>query len=93
MLFKKGLAWVLGNGESIKFLYDNWMDESPVINKVLPDKYYLINHQGRVCDFLSMFKTWNIVILRTFYILTLLIRSNKFLFLFPILTIYYFEIH
>lgn len=33
-LFKKGLKWILGNRNNIRFLYGNWMNEFPLTNRL-----------------------------------------------------------
>lgn len=36
-LVQNGLLWILGNGERIKLWLDNWMEESPIIEKIHQD--------------------------------------------------------
>lgn len=33
-LIKRGLRWILGNGEKIKFWHDKWIEESPLIDYI-----------------------------------------------------------
>lgn len=39
--------------ESINFGHETWMDESPLINKVINSKEYLVNHSAIVSRFIN----------------------------------------
>lgn len=44
------------------FWYDYWMNESPLIYKLLPNTDDFINHQAKVTDFVTTNKHWNLSI-------------------------------
>lgn len=56
VLLNRGLNWILGNGNKINFWLDNWVNDSPLINKVIPDKVEYINKEVKVSNFLDMTK-------------------------------------
>lgn len=41
-LFRKGLMWVFEDGKNVNFWNGNWMDNSLLIKKVIPDICYSI---------------------------------------------------
>lgn len=50
----------MGNGNSINFWYDNWMDEPPIINKSRPNTKDFINNQTKVNEFITTTKKYNL---------------------------------
>lgn len=44
-LFKKGLAWLLDNRESISLWYENWCEKSPIIQHINNGTDYKVDHQ------------------------------------------------
>lgn len=45
-LLKKGVAWLLGNGECISFWYENWCEKSPIIQHINDGTDYNVDHQA-----------------------------------------------
>lgn len=48
--------WALGNENSINSLCDNWMDESPLDNKIRPNTNEHNNNQAKVYKFITTAK-------------------------------------
>lgn len=48
----------MGNGENIKFSHDDWMEESPLIDKIPLDRRSTIYEDIKVIDFITDNKTW-----------------------------------
>lgn len=53
---KKGVRWIIGNGQSKKFCYDYWMDDSPLINKIIPNNSHIIDEIDKVNNFITVSK-------------------------------------
>lgn len=53
-LLKKGIRWCLRDGHSIKFWQDNWMDDSPWIDKVSMEYRSFLNLEEKVSRFINM---------------------------------------
>lgn len=62
----KGLKWVLGNGNQINFRYDYWMEESSLIQKILPNTEHIINYQAKVTNYINANNHWNLSHLNDF---------------------------
>lgn len=39
-LLWKGLIWILGDGKTITFWYDIWIEESPLVHKINPNMWH-----------------------------------------------------
>lgn len=59
-LLKKGPKWILGNENKTISWYDNWMDESPLTQTILPNTRNIINHQAKVVDYIKSNDHWNL---------------------------------
>lgn len=55
------------DGNSTNFCIDNWMYESPLINKIMPNREEFIDSQAKVCNFVTSTKRWNLQNLEIFY--------------------------
>lgn len=66
-MFKMGLARILGNRDSISFWNDIWMNDSPLIKKINPDKVEYIYKDAKDSDFIDDTKSWNLYNLRGCY--------------------------
>lgn len=58
-LLRKGLMWVLGNDQSINFLYDNWNDESPLIHNINANMEYLIEKKTKLAILVTPTTQWD----------------------------------
>lgn len=65
-LLKRGLTWIISNGNNINFWFVNWMNDSPIIKKVIPNKADYINKKTRVSDFIDGMQNWNLTNLKGF---------------------------
>lgn len=61
---KKGLIWVLGNCKSINFWYDIPLEESPLMQKIIPS---IESEQATVGNLITTSDEWNLDILATFF--------------------------
>lgn len=59
-LLKRGIRWCLGNGNKIRFWYDNWMEDSPSIEKIPLKQRSTISYDDKVSHFISENKSWKI---------------------------------
>lgn len=44
------------NGKHVSFLYNNWVDDSQPINKILLNMEEFMNSRAKVCDFITTLK-------------------------------------
>lgn len=51
------MTWILGNMNKIKFCYNTWMNESPLINKVGTNMKIFINEQATVKNIITTAKS------------------------------------
>lgn len=65
-MLRKGIQWITGNRETINFWYDNWMEDSPLVNKIQLNNENLVNSQARVSDFISSNKHWYLLLIILF---------------------------
>lgn len=56
-LIKKGLNWILGNGQKINFWHDILFKDYPLTNKVNSNKIKEINVEVKVGDFIDKKRT------------------------------------
>lgn len=54
------MKWILENGNNINFWFDNWMEDSPLFNKVYPNMQHFVSSQTKVSDFIIINKKWNL---------------------------------
>lgn len=59
-MLKKSLIWVLGDGKSINFWHDNWMDDFTLMDKVNPNMSQYIMRNAKVSDVFTSTKQWNV---------------------------------
>lgn len=59
-LVRKVYVWILGNENCINFWYDIWMNKSPLINKIRPDKQEFVYNQAKVNGFIDTTKKWQL---------------------------------
>lgn len=52
-LLQKGLIWTLGNGKSISFWIDNWIEDSSQVDKIIPNMRNTIVDTSKVSDFVT----------------------------------------
>lgn len=50
---KRGLKWILGNGKRINFGHNIWLNDNPLINKIIPDRIRDINRDANVSEFID----------------------------------------
>lgn len=58
-LLKKGIRLCLGNENKIRIWYDNWMEESPLIEKVPQERKFYFP-RNRISQFIDENKCWKI---------------------------------
>lgn len=66
-LLRWGIQWILGNGKSINFCYDKWLDGSPLVHNINPNMAHIINNEAKVSDFIIFTKQSNLNNLTKFF--------------------------
>lgn len=59
-LLKKGIRWVLDNGNIINFWHDNWMANSLLMDKVPEDCRANLNRNKKVSKFINSSRRWDL---------------------------------
>ena len=62
-LLKQGLMWQIGNGESISFWSDNWIENKNLIDIIHADEATIPRPHAKVSEFIQHDRTWNITAL------------------------------
>jgi len=63
-LLRKGLRWIVGTGEQISFWWDNWLDNTNLVEILDKDCSMLSNPDCTVSAFITQDKMWDINKLR-----------------------------
>ena len=58
-LVKQGIIWKVGNGESISFWYDNWIENKNLIDLLELNEEIVISPQAKVPKFIQQDRSWN----------------------------------
>lgn len=57
---KKSIHWCLRNGDKIKIWHDNWIDKSPLIDKIPLEHRSTIKDDDKTSQFINENKSWKI---------------------------------
>ena len=53
--------WQIGNGESISFWHDNWIDNKNLIEILNADEATVVSPLDKVFEFIQHDRTWNLI--------------------------------